>query len=34
MDGGIVVETGDLFDKFGFCDGIGVVEKFAVDTCL
>ena len=34
VDGGIVVETGDLFDKFGFRNGIGVVEEFAIDTCL
>jgi hypothetical protein len=34
VDGGIVVEAGDLFDKFCFRNGIGVVEEFAVDTSL
>jgi hypothetical protein len=34
VDRWIIVQTGNLFDEFGFGDRIRVMEEFAVDACL
>ena len=34
VDGGIVIEPGNVLDEFYLGDGIRVVQKFAVNTCL
>jgi hypothetical protein len=34
VNGRVIIETGDLFEKLGFGDRLGELEKFAVNTCL
>jgi hypothetical protein len=34
VDRRVVIEARDLFEKLGFGDGLGQLEKFAINTCL